>query len=637
MSGIFGFKIIGNNKDIDVEENIKRMKVWNEAYGTEKQQIYSEEDNAFGCCCEKLSSNAICGETVLLKNNKIAVIDVVLYNAEEIMEKCDVIEKMSDEELLFLYIDKYGFDALKTVNGDFAGAIYDKESEILTLFRDHMGIRPLFYYEKNGEIVFSTDIRGITALPWVDVSVNELWVYKTLCGYAIDGIENTEFANIFCVQNGGYISFKPEQSGLRKEKKTYWQVGQKKIRMHSEEEYIDKLRFLITDSIRRRLNATSDIVGAELSGGLDSGVIDILINRLGRKGIYFSWSPDPKEVPMAPNDERLIVEEICKQENISCHYRRLEENLSVDSTLAENMRRILGELDISQSEAFRYVFPPYINTLKICDTSEFVRKKGARVVFTGHGGDEGVSHRSNVYEMFYHKEYYHFFRYMWSTTYGKKGRVYVTLKDSYKKIRDLKERKNIPFRSPFGTPVLVNKEFGNRFMENEMPVSTFTFDPKIYVKGGGSRNRLDVVALLGAYCGVRYMVPFLDYRVIDFAVSIPRHMYLKRRRNRYIYREAFKDIMPKSLYSLCIKENNSWQNRKKNPNWYEEFVAKKHEVVQKLDRQYWSKYINFEEVDAWLLQGKSTEENMTEESNILMNLFYCAMLQNLVEKSRDIK
>ena len=58
--------------------------------------------------------------------------------------------------------------------------------------------------------------------------------------------------------------------------------------------------------------------------------------------------------------------------------------------------------------------------------------------------------------------------------------------------------------------------------------------------------------------------------------------------------------------------------------------------MDKLDREYWSKYLNFDKVDEWLKRGKPSKEEETGERNILMCLFYCAMLQNLVEKSRDI-
>lgn len=637
MSGIFGFQIAkAIENSIDMHNSIKRLQVWNEAYGKENVGVFLQEECAFGCCYDKLSSEAGQSDPVLHRNGKVAVVDALIYNAKELLEKCAITKKVSDEELLIQYIETFGIEALKDVNGDVAGAIWDEKKGCLTLFRDHMGVRPLFYYEKDNRIVFSTDIRGITALPWVDVSVNEEWIYKTINGYTNIGVENTEFAHIFCVPHAGYVTFTFKGTTIEKETKKYWQLGQRKIRLRTEQDYFDEMRRLVTDAIKRRVDVIPGVVGAELSGGLDSGVIDILINRLGREGVYFSWSVDPVDLPMAENDERLVIEDICKQENITCNYGKRILELAENTNIAENLRRISGKLDMAESESFRYALPPYVNALTICETSEFLSRQGAKVVFSGHGGDEGISHRSNSYEMFYAKEYYHFFRHMWSTTHGEKGRITKTLRNSFNKIRELKQRKTTPFQNSFGAPQLLKDEFRANYDDAKMPILTFTFDPKTYVKAGGSRNRLDNVSLLGAYCGVRYMVPFLDYRVIDFAVSIPRHMYLKKSRNRYIFREAFKDIMPKSLYSLRFKEDNSHKNMKQNEDWYEEFAKRKQETVNKLDRQYWSKYLDFDEVDKWLKRGKPSDKEKTGEKCILMCLFYCAMFQNLVEKSRDI-
>ena len=638
MSGIFGFhieEVTKGNKDI--KDSIKRLSAWNRPYGSHSAEVYEEEGCVLGCCIDDTLSKNIQKMPVLCKNQKVAVIDTLLYNAEELMEKCNIAEKVSDEELLLEYIEIFGLQSLCDVNADMAGAIWDEEKRTLTLFRDHMGVRPLFYYENGNKIVFSTDIRGITALPWVDVSVNEDWLYKTICGYTTIGVENTEFAHIFCVPPAGYITFTFEEGRVKKETKKYWEIGKKKIRFRTEQEYFDEMKRLVTDAVKRRVDVVPGVIGGELSGGLDSGLIDILINRLGRKGIYYSWSPSAEEVPLAEDDERIVIEDICKQENITCNYAKLVRQLNEETHVAENIRKINGKIKMEEPESFRFAIPPYINALTICETSEYISKAGAKVVFTGHGGDEGVSHRCNVYEMFYYKEYYHFFRYMWSLSHGKKGRIRKTLKASFGKIKELKERQKIPFQKVFGVPKLLNEDFRAKYNESKMPILTFAYDPITYVKAGGSRNRLDNVALLGAYSGVRYMVPYLDYRVIDFAVSIPRHMYLKKGKNRYIFREAFKDIMPKSMYALRYKEDNSRKNIKQPEDWYDEFALRKQQTMDKLDREYWSKYLNYGEVDAWMKRGKPSEEEYRGEKNILMNLFYCAMLQNLVEKSRDIK
>lgn len=635
MSGIFGY-ISCRNDISDIRVSMKKLQLWNHAYGKDAEEVLIREHFGMGCCYEKLSDEAKGNQPVLKMNGKYAVIDALLYNREELLEKCCVQGIFSDEALLFHYIEKFGLDALKEVNGDFSGAVYDDEKKTLVLFRDHLGVRPLYYFMKDETVVFSTDIRGLTALSQVDTAVNEDWIFKTVSGYTTNDTEATEFAHIFCVKPAGYIRISTENQKVEAAKSIYWKLGRKKIRLSSEKAYMNKLRELVTDSVKRRLDAVAGLVGAELSGGLDSGVIDILISRLGRECVYFSWSVDPKELPMAENDERLVIEDICKQENVVCNYGKRHLDLSLQSDLAESMRQIGLELKTEEPPAMRYALPPYINALVICEASHNISKRGAKVVFSGHGGDEGVSHRCSAYELFYHHEYYHFLRQMWSISHGQKSRLIKTLKYVVKCLKEAKNKYKKPFHNPFGAPELLKVDFAKQFDEKKMPVLHFAYDPKAYVMEAGSRNRLDNVALLGAHCGVRYLIPYLDYRLIDFAVSIPRYLYLKGNKNRYIFREAFKDIMPNSLYSLRFKEDNSRKNMEENPNWFEEYAKRKNDAVSKLNRQYWGKYLDFDLIDEWLQRGKPSEEERFSDECILRSLFACALVGNMVEKSKEI-
>ncbi len=634
MSGILGF-LQKSTKENFQNINIKAMLLWNRIYGKGAESVTTNTTYALGCCYEKLSKESKHSTTILTKGKKYAAIDALLYNRKEMLKKLNLHKTVSDEELLFSYVDVLGFDALGDVNGDFAGAIYDDNTKVLHLFRDHMGIRPLFYYASDEFVAFSTDIRGIISLEQVDTSISESWIYKTLAGYSTMSQSTTEYTHIFCVKPASYIQFSFKDNKLALESHKYWELGSKKIHFSSEAAYKDKLKELITDAVKIRLDVISGQIGAELSGGLDSGIIDILINRLGRKGVYYSWSPNPDELPLAENDERLIIADICEQENISCLFRKMNSVLSNDSNIARNIQDI-GIPLTNGHPALQFVLPPYINTLPICEGSQVIQRQGAKVVFTGHGGDEGVSHRCNPYELFYHREYYHFFRYMWSRTHGQKRRIIKTLKNITRVLWETKRKLKRPFLNLFQAPDLLNIDFSNKFSKDKMPALNFAYDPKSYINEGGSRNRLDNVALLGSYSDVRYLIPYLDYRVIDFAVSIPRHLYLKGNKNRYIFREAFKDLMPKSLYNLRIKEDNSDKNKKDNPSWFEEYKERKVEVISILDRNYWKKYLDFDIIDKWMKEEKPSDEKRFESENKMYCLFLFAMAENVVKKSREI-
>ncbi len=636
MSGIYGVWTPGT-KGPDTTEK-KGLRSWNLAYGSNDESLVIG-DAYLGCSRESCSDTLPQSRPVLVREGKYAVADALLYNREELMKEGGFTEELSDEELLFLYVEKFGTEKLKDVNGDFAGAIFDTEKNTCTLFRDHMGVRPLYYYENGELLAFSTDIRGLVSMDAVDVTVNESRLWHNLSGAACLSTEHTEFANIVCVKPGTFTVFSLKEMCITQDRRVYWQPGKKKVRRSSEKEYIQRMRELITDAVKRRLDAVSGPVGAEMSGGLDSGVIDILLHRMGRETFYFSWSASPAEIPFAENDERLPIEDICKQEKVVCHYRGKGMRFEEDCVLHQKMRAIGTEPNMAAGPFRRYVFPPHINTLQITQTAQYVHENGAKVIFTGHGGDEGVSHRCNPYEMFYHKEYFRYFKYMWDSTSGLKHRLYKTVMRSRKNLTVTRKELRNPFVGEYAVSGILNPEFAEKHKAEKGSACTYAYDPCTYVRDGGSRNRLDVVALLGAYCGARYLIPYLDYRVIDYALSIPRHLYLRANKNRYIFREAFRDIMPDSLYRLTGKADTSWASvEKKEPDEQEnkEYMERKKRLFSMLDKERWEDYLDWEALEGWVNASRSKEEE-TRDMAYFFGIDYCLGFQNLVTFSKAVK
>ena len=635
MSSIYGFLLNNNRAKALSDITLEHLYTWNKAYGEQKDRLLCD-GYGLGACVDRLNDNLPINKIVIEDDDKYAVIDSVLYNRDEIFDKLgkEYTDTVSDEELLFEYVQKYGYKALFSINGDFAGAILDKKDNTLTLFRDHMGIRPLFYSCNDSFVVFSTDIRGIIAVPEVDCSISEDWIYKTAKGAINSDLASTEYQNIYCVKPGSYLTISFSVKEIKKNENVYWSVGRKRIRLSSDEAYQKRLRELIEDSVKRRLDAVSGMVGAELSGGLDSGVIAILINRFGRECKYYSWSQSPDKQDYVKDDERLVIRDICNQEKIECHFGEI--NMKEKSIIYDTTKQTGISINSDELPLIRYCLPPYINALKVTQTSEDLNRLGAKVVFTGHGGDEGVSHRPNAYEIFYYHEFYHYFRYMFSTTNGFDKRIIRTLKKCKTNLVD----DAIAFRKPFYSAIKAEEALKEAFAKNyksTVPNLCFAYDPIKYINTGGSRIRLDNVALLGAYSKIRYIVPYLDYRVIDFAVSIPRYQYLRGRKNRYVFREAFKDIIPASLYRLRLKNDMSVQGAEKDPNWFEEFKRQKNQVVNKLDRKMWDKYLDFDVLEAWKDKGEPTGEEIYKDNFFLITLLSFAAAQNVIDKTRAVK
>ena len=131
MSGIYGvWQLFRQTEQKSME--LCKLKSWNKAYGIQFANTDADGNCHMGCFVEKLHESALQSSPVLVFNGCYAVLDVVLYNREELLAKGEFAEKLSDEELLFQFIETFGYAQLKEVNGDFAGAIYDSKKQQLT-------------------------------------------------------------------------------------------------------------------------------------------------------------------------------------------------------------------------------------------------------------------------------------------------------------------------------------------------------------------------------------------------------------------------------------------------------------------------------------------------------------------------
>ena len=618
MSGIFGYSILRPGV---LSAPLNKLSDWNRAYG--QDDFDAMETDSFGCGCylEHLSGKFPAAAPILRRGSMTAVIDAVLYCRSELLAELSHSdgEAISDEELLLDYIQTFGYDALARINGDFAGAVYSHETGSWTLFRDHSGIRPLYYYLDTACFVFSTDIRAILALTDIDRSINEEILYLRLMGYNELSLCETQYRHIHCIHPASWTEVSVREEAFCLDAHIYWKWCQQKIRLASDADYQQKLRELITDAVARRLDAFDGLAGCELSGGLDSSIIAILINRLGREGCYYSWSYSTDDVPLnAGRDERDIIFDICRQENIECHFARTLPGRDLDSLLAE-------------------MLPAFVNTRSIGFGSEFLRKQGARVVFTGHGGDEGVSHRANVYELWYHREYLPFFRIHYKQTAGMNLRLLRTIKNAWKSIEVGRKHAEQPFEKIFSNARrALNPSFAERMSGAVKPRPLpFSYDPHAYIMQGGHRVRMDNVAVQGAEKGVRYMLPFIDYRVLDFALSIPRHQFKNEVTNRYIYRAAFDDIIPDSLRNMRYKDMPSLQNRESAADPQEHFASVMRDISAKLDPQVWRDYLDLEYIKSAEFPQNAGPLDFSMASAMLNELSICCSVEYMLKHAPE--
>lgn len=194
-----------------------------------------------------------------------------LYNTEDIRKELLAggysFSTHSDTEVLLTSFIEWKEQCVEHLNGIFAFGIWDEVKETLTLFRDRLGVKPLFYAEIDGGLLFSSEIKALLVHPNMKAEID----YEGLSEVLGLGPSRTPghgvFKGIRELKPGNALQF--SRNGLK-----IWQYWNVKSKEHTEslEETIEHVRFLVTDAVERQL--VSDVpLCTFLSGGLDSSII----------------------------------------------------------------------------------------------------------------------------------------------------------------------------------------------------------------------------------------------------------------------------------------------------------------------------------------------------------------------------
>lgn len=175
----------------------------------------------------------------------------------------------SDTEVVLEAFATYGIDFIQQLNGMFAFAIYDKKTEELYLFRDRIGIKPLYYYWNGKDLVFGSELKAIKAIKSIQPPIRKESIKEFLyLGYIPS--PNSIYEDIFKLDSGSYL--KVSKDGI--EKFSYWSLKNKISSnvLKNREQALVKLSDLIISSVQYQLE--SDVpFGVFLSGGIDSSLI----------------------------------------------------------------------------------------------------------------------------------------------------------------------------------------------------------------------------------------------------------------------------------------------------------------------------------------------------------------------------
>lgn len=203
-----------------------------------------------------------------------------LYNTAELREilmaKGHSFLSYSDTEVLLVAYIEWGTECVHYFNGIYAFGIWNDTESSLFLARDRMGVKPLFYSEINGKLLFASELKALLAHDLVRPEVDATGLAEIFGLGPARTPGNAVYRGINELPPGFWL--KLDENGLRLQR--YWQV---ESGPHPDDlpTTIRRVSELVSDSIERQL--VSDVpVGAFLSGGLDSSIIAAIASRCGK-------------------------------------------------------------------------------------------------------------------------------------------------------------------------------------------------------------------------------------------------------------------------------------------------------------------------------------------------------------------
>ncbi|MCI0440622.1 MAG: asparagine synthase (glutamine-hydrolyzing) [Chloroflexi bacterium] len=484
-----------------------------------------------------------------------------IYNFQEIRPGLEarghVFRSRTDTEVIVHAYEEYGPKCVERFNGMFAFAIWDSSRRELFIARDRLGIKPLYYYFKDGRLAFASEIKAILENPEVEREINYQSLYYYI-GYEFVPAPDTIFRHIYKLPPGHYMTFR---DGVLKVTK-YWDL-RFESEPHPQEYYEEQIREMLTESVRKRL--ISDVpLGVFLSGGLDSSAIVALMSRCGVNPIKtFSLGYDD------PTFSELGYAELVARQFDTEHHV-----LMIDPVTPELIEKAVWHLDEPMTDLSTVPF--YL----ICQKA----REHVTVCLSGEGGDEVMV----GYDRFRASKL--------NSYYGlipgliRRGLIAPLVnalpdqpqkKGAINMLKRFIEGGLLPSEGEhmrwqfFGAPEHDQHLFSPDIVSE---VSFDAFAPlRACLEGFSAPARLDreiyldlravlpdsplmKVDKMSMAHGLEVRVPFLDYEFVEMCATIPGNLKLKGFTTKSIFRSAMKGILPDAIvgrgkqgYSLPLK------------------------------------------------------------------------------------
>ena len=214
-----------------------------------------------------------CGNYAITFNGEI-------YNHLDLRKKLQEInfKGHSDTETILYYLIKFGIEGVKDFNGIFAFSFLDIKNKKQYIVRDHFGVKPVYYYFNDNELIFASEIRPIKQLIDTELNKNNL---STLLRLRYIPSPNTLYNNIKKIKPGHFLEINLSEKEIIVTEKSFVQKLPKTISL-STHETLTQYGTYLEQAVKRQL--MSDVeVGILLSGGIDSAVVAAIAQKYSTK------------------------------------------------------------------------------------------------------------------------------------------------------------------------------------------------------------------------------------------------------------------------------------------------------------------------------------------------------------------
>jgi len=267
-------------------EKIRKMAGLIEHRGPDQEGFYFRPDQCLGLGHRRLNIIDLSTGNQPMKNEDgslVIIFNGEIYNFQELrtdlVSKGHIFKTKSDTEVIIHLYEQEGVEGFSKMAGMFAFAIYDEKNRRLVLARDQIGIKPLFYFEDSGRLVFASELHALVAGIGKLPSLRDEAVFDYLLLQYVPG-EDTIFSGVKRLLPGNYLIADP--SGVRTGK--YIDMKPAAPAQVSRGQAVSEVREMLEESVRSQLIADVPL-GAFLSGGIDSSTIVALMKRIKGAGV----------------------------------------------------------------------------------------------------------------------------------------------------------------------------------------------------------------------------------------------------------------------------------------------------------------------------------------------------------------